>query len=268
MVDPRDGNKEELFRLYIWHQNINQILRNWKSDPCPALDPGPQLCFGHSCRLNLCYWPLPGSLALRQTSHLFNLTWQVLCSVTHDAFPGTPGFHLEPNSQILVPRLKFWGSCLTPCHICLELVGGCQTQDCLFSTSLWQAKPFWHLLSMWCVLGMVLQQGCSCFLSRLLDHPLSPLQVWDPMFSYSHAGLLGDAWLKGHYLLLCLEASSRREGKANHPLKFISLSRMVTAGWVGHRELAGQSPHSSKLPPVQEIRMELLEARLKVDEKP
>lgn len=127
-----------------------------------------------------------------------------------------------------------------PCHICLELLGGCWTQHSHFSTSPWQAKPFWHPLSMWCVLGMVLQQCCSGFLSRLLDHPLSPLQVWDPSFSYSHAGHLGDAWLKGHHLLLCLEASSRKEGKATHPLRFISLSRMGTAGWVGRREFGGQ----------------------------
>lgn len=118
IVDPKDGNNEEHFKLYIWHQNINQRLRNWNSDPCPALDPGPELCFGHFCRLNLCYWPLPGSLALRQTNHLFNPTWQVLCSVMHDAFPGTSGFHLKPNSQVLVSRLKCWGSCFTPCHIC------------------------------------------------------------------------------------------------------------------------------------------------------
>lgn len=30
----------------------------------------------------------------------------------HDAFPGSPGFHLKPNIQVLVPRLKCWGSCL------------------------------------------------------------------------------------------------------------------------------------------------------------
>lgn len=113
MVNPRDENKKELFRWYIWHHNINQILRNWKSDPCPALDPGPALCFGHFFRLNLCYWPLPGSLALRQTNHLCNLTWQVLCSVMHDVFTDTPGFHLKPNCQgFLIPRLKCWCSCL------------------------------------------------------------------------------------------------------------------------------------------------------------
>lgn len=108
MVDPRDGNKEELFWWYIWHQNINQILRNWKSDPCSALNPGPELCFGHFCRLNLCYWPLPGSLALRQMNHLFNLTWQVLCSVMHDAFPGTPGFYPGFGTQAKVLGLLLY----------------------------------------------------------------------------------------------------------------------------------------------------------------
>lgn len=78
----------------------------------PSSGSWPSALFGHFCRLNLCYWPLPASLALRQMNHLFNLTWQVLCSVMHDAFPGTSGFHLKPNSQVLVPRLKCWGSCL------------------------------------------------------------------------------------------------------------------------------------------------------------
>lgn len=68
------------------------------------------------------------------------------------------------------------------------------------------------------------------------------------------------------HLLLCLEAFFRKEGKATHPLRFIPLTSMGAAGWVGNRELGGQSPQSSKLPPCPgdgDGATELLEARQK-----
>jgi len=91
---------------------------------------------------------------------------------------------------------------------------------------------------------MVLQQCCSCFLAKLVGHSLPPPLVWDPLFSYFHAGFLGDAWLPGHHLL-CLEASSnkiRKEGKVTSPQRFIPLSGVGIADWVRNGVLGGQSP--------------------------
>lgn len=116
-----------------------------------------------------------------------------------------------------------------------------------------------------CVLGMVMQQCCSYVLSRLVGHPFPPPQVWDALFSYSHTGLLGDAWLRGHCLLLGLKASSnriRKEGKGPCPQRLIPLSwsdcevRVLTA---------------ESFLPLQEMRMEAAElpwAGTKVDKKP
>lgn len=70
------------------------------------------------------------------------------------------------------------------------------------------------------------------------------------------------------HLLLCLEAFFRKQvfRKATHRLRFIPLTSMGAAGWVGNRELGGQSPQSSKLPPCpgdEDGATELLEARQK-----
>lgn len=156
----------------------------------------------------------------------------------------------------------------TPCHICLEVLGESQPQHLHFCPSPWQTKPFRHPLGMCSLPGMALQRCCSCFLARLLSHLLLPPLVWDPFCSYSHAGLLTDAWLTGHHLLLCLDASSNRireeeKGTSLHGGE----SRL---GWK-HRAWGSEPPHSRDLPLCPgdvDGAVELLGAGTKADEKP
>lgn len=234
-VDPRDGNKEELFRWYIWHQNINQIFRNWKSDPCPALDPGPVFSFGHFCRLNLRYSPLPGSLVLRQTNHLFNLTWQLLCSVMHDAFPGALGFHLKPNRQVLVPRLKCWGSCLYSLPHLPGVAGWVPDP----------ALPFFHISMAGKVFLASPQYVVCAGYGAAAGFLMFPVKVsGSPALTHSGLGSLVQffpcqtSWRckTERTPFPVMPGSLFQEGGESSPSSEpISLSTIGTAGWVGHR---------------------------------
>lgn len=174
----------------------------------------------------------------------------------HDAFPGTPGFHLKPNSRVLVSRLKCWGFRLYSLP-CLPGVAGWMLDSAL---------PFFHVSMAGKVFLASPQYVVSAGYGAAAGLLMFPIKVsGSPALTPSGLGSfvqLFPCWPSWRFMTdrtpsPLMPGSLFQEGGESRPSSKVYPSLQHVDSRLGWKQgLEVSLPTAVSFPPVQEMRME------------